>query len=70
MLSTTTLNSRNKVVAKLLESELEENLGLKGTAQDVTIMRTLLLNSGILRETPYKQLEINLEIEDKKLKIF
>lgn len=68
MLSTTTLNSRNKVVAKLLESELEENLGLKGTGQDVTIMRTLLLNSGILRETPYKQLEINLEIEDKKLK--
>lgn len=68
IISTTTINSRNKVVAKLLDNILEENLGLKGTGQDVTIMRTLLLNSGILKSNIYNQLEVNLEVEDKKLK--
>lgn len=68
IVSTTTINSRNKVVAKLLDDILDENLGLKGTGQDVTIMRTLLLNSGILKSNIYNQLEINLEVEDKKLR--
>lgn len=31
-------NSRNKIVSALLRSELEPNLGLSGTGQEVSIM--------------------------------
>ena len=41
-------NSRNKVVAGLLRSELEPNLGLNGTGQEVSIMRSTLMRTGIL----------------------
>lgn len=41
-------NSRNKIVAALLRRELEPNLGLRGTGQDVSIMRSTLIRTGIL----------------------
>ncbi|WP_349764258.1 restriction endonuclease subunit S [Fusobacterium sp. SYSU M8D902] len=68
IISTATLNSRNKIVRKLLDNVLEENLSLRGTGQEVTIVRSLLLNKGILKKNIYDNLEINLDIEDEKLK--
>lgn len=43
-------NSRNKIISALLRSELEPNLGLAGTGQDVSIMRSTLLRTGIWSE--------------------
>lgn len=43
-------NSRNKVVGSLLRGELESNLGLSGTGQDVSIMRSTLIRTGIWNE--------------------
>ena len=43
-------NSRNKIVSALLRSELEPNLGLSGTGQEVSIMRSTLLRTGIWNE--------------------
>lgn len=41
-------NSRNKIVAGLLRNELESNLGLSGTGQEVSVMRSTLLRTGVL----------------------
>lgn len=43
-------NSRNKIVSALLRGELEPNLGLSGTGQEVSIMRSTLLRTGIWME--------------------
>lgn len=43
-------NSRNKIVSALLRSEIEPNLGLSGTGQEVSIMRSTLLRTGIWSE--------------------
>ena len=43
-------NSRNKVVSALLRAELEPNLGLSGNGQEVSIMRSTLLRTGIWNE--------------------
>ena len=42
-------NSRHKVVASLLRNDLEPNLGLTGTGQDVSIMRSTLIRTGVLQ---------------------
>ena len=42
-------NSRHKVVAALLRNDLEPNLGLTGTGQDVSIMRSTLIRTGVLQ---------------------
>lgn len=39
--------SRNKLIAALLRNELEPNLGLTGTGQEVSIMRSTLIRTGI-----------------------
>jgi len=41
-------NSRSKIVAGLLRNELEANLGLTGTGQEVSIMRSTLMRPGVL----------------------
>lgn len=54
-LPTVAINSRTKLLNGLLGAELEPNLGLSGTGQDVSIMRSTLLQTGIIRditETP------------------
>ena len=43
-------NSRNKIVTALLRNELEPNLGLTGSGQDVSIMRSTLIRTGIWDE--------------------
>lgn len=52
-------NSRNKIVAALLRTELEPNLGLTGTGQEVSIMRSTLVSTGIL-ENVSSNISVNL----------
>jgi uncharacterized protein (UPF0297 family) len=47
-LPTMAINSRTKILTGLLASELAPNIGLTGTGQDVSIMRSTLLQTGIL----------------------
>ena len=42
--------SRSKIVTALLRNQLEKNLGLSGTGQEVSIMRSTLVRTGILAE--------------------
>lgn len=42
------INSRSKLVSGLLENDLNINLGLSGTSQDVSFMRSTLIQTGIL----------------------
>lgn len=44
-------NSRNKIVTALLRTQLEPNLGLNGTGQEVSIMRSTLIRTGIWDES-------------------
>lgn len=46
-ITSTANNSRNKIVAALLRNELEPNLGLTGTGQEVSIMRSTLIRTGV-----------------------
>jgi len=43
-------NSRNKIISGLLRGELESNLGLTGSGQEVSIMRSTLIRTGIWKE--------------------
>ena len=43
-------NSRNKIVTALLRNELEPNLGFIGSGQEVSIMRSTLIRTGVLEE--------------------
>ena len=47
-LPTVAINSRTKILAGLLANELSPNLGLTGTGQDVSIMRSTLIQTGVL----------------------
>lgn len=60
-------NSRNKIVAGLLRNELEENLGLTGTGQEVSIMRSTLMRPGVL-VTEDNSAKINLRPTDKLMR--
>lgn len=59
-------NSRNKIVAGLLRNELEKNLGLTGSGQEVSIMRSTLIRTGILVEEN-GMLKIELHPQDDLL---
>lgn len=59
-------NSRHKVVAALLRNDLEPNLGLTGTGQDVSIMRSTLFRTGVLQNDD-NHLVINLHPADNPL---
>jgi hypothetical protein len=48
IITTAALNSRNKVISGLLENNLDVNLGLRGTGQDISFMRSTLIRTGIL----------------------
>lgn len=60
-------NSRNKIIGALLRSELEPNLGLAGTGQEVSIMRSTLLRTGVLNESNGIP-QINLQPEDPAMR--
>lgn len=49
-LTRTIINAMNKVVDALLVTELKPNLGLVGAGPDVSIMRSVLVNTGILKD--------------------
>ena len=49
-ITATANNSRNKIVAALLRNELEPNLGFTGTGQEVSIMRSTLIRTGVWEE--------------------
>lgn len=49
-ITTTASNSRNKIITALLRNELEPNLGLSGSGQEVSIMRSTLVRTGIWEE--------------------
>ena len=57
-------NSRDKVIAALLRNDIEENLGFSGSGQEVSIMRSTLLNKGILCEGFMGTSVLNMEPED------
>ncbi len=60
-------NSRSKVIAGLLRKKLEPNLGLTGTGQEVSIMRSALIRKDIL-VCEEAESRINLSPSDEKMK--
>lgn len=61
----TAYNSRNKIIAGLLRNTLEENLGLSGTGQEVSIMRSTLLRKRVLLNVDGGLACINLQTGDE-----
>lgn len=59
--------SRNKIIAGLLRNTLEPNLGLSGTGQEVSIMRSTLLRKGVLIDDETGT-RVNLKPGDDKMK--
>lgn len=61
------VNSRSKVTTALLENDvIEENLGLAGTGQDVSIMRSTLIQTGIFVQK-YKGFALEMNSCDEKI---
>lgn len=60
-------NSRNKILAGLLRNVLEPNLGLTGTGQEVSIMRSTLIRKEVLLDDE-NGVRINLNPSDKQMK--
>lgn len=48
-LTTVALNSRTKLLGGLLAAQLQPNLGLTGSGQDVSFMRSALITTGVLQ---------------------
>ena len=59
-------NSRSKIISGLLRSELEKGLGLTGSGQEVSIMRSTLVRTGVLTNDMGVS-QINLCPDDKEL---
>lgn len=59
-------NSRNKIITGLLRNELEKNLGLSGSGQEVSIMRSTLIRTGIWDDTA-EQPRINLRPQNPQI---
>lgn len=60
-------NSRNKILSGLLRNVLEPNLGLTGTGQEVSIMRSTLVRKEVLLDDQ-EGTRINLAPSDKLMK--
>jgi hypothetical protein len=61
------VNSRSKLLTSLLKNEVEPNLGLTGTGQDVSIMRSTLIQTGVLLNAEMSPiLELNPNDENMK----
>lgn len=66
-LPTVAVNSRTKLVSALIENDIiTENLGLSGTGQDVSIMRSTLIQTGILAKADGKY-SLNLSPDNDKI---
>jgi hypothetical protein len=66
LLSGQALNSRTRLITGLLAKELAPNLGLTGTGQEVSFMRSVLVNPGILVNVDSSP-EIILDVDDENL---
>lgn len=67
ILPTVAINSRAKLLSGLLSTELEPNLGLTGTGQDVSIMRSTLVQTGVIKNVAEAP-EIVVAPEDENMK--
>lgn len=67
ILPTVAINSRAKLLNGLLSTELEPNLGLSGTGQEVSIMRSTLVQTGVIKNVA-KAPEIVFAPEDENMK--
>lgn len=65
-LPTQAVNSRTKILAGLLANDLAPNIGLTGTGQDVSIMRSTLVQKGVLVNVDSDP-RIVLEPEDARM---
>lgn len=66
-LPTVAINSRTKILAGLLANELAPNIGLTGTGQDVSIMRSTLIQTGVLINIDTDP-KIQLETPDERIR--
>lgn len=60
-------NSRNKIITALLRNELDTNLGFNGSGQEVSIMRSTLVMTGILTLDTYP-VQLNFDTQDVHMK--
>lgn len=67
IITTAALSSRNKLISGLLENNLDVNLGLKGSGQDISFMRSTLIRTGILVDEEVKPM-ITLSPYDDKIR--
>lgn len=67
IISSQAVNSRNKVLCGLLENEIKENLGLKGSGQEMSIMRSTVKNKGILVSVTDSYVLNTTNLDDKNL---
>ena len=67
VLSGQALNSRTRLLTGLLSKELAPNLGLAGTGQEVSFMRSVLIQTGILIDVDTSP-KINLDPADENLR--
>ncbi len=65
-MTTVAINSRTKILAGLLANELAPYIGLTGTGQDVSIMRSTLIQTGILVNVDTNP-EIQLETSNRRM---
>lgn len=66
IITTVSNNSRSKIVSALLRNDLESNLGLSGNGQEVSIMRSTLVRTGVLVEAAGMS-QINLHPADQNI---
>ena len=63
-ITSTTNTSRSKLLAALLRSDLEPSLGLSGNGQEVSIMRSTLIRTGILIDGARPELTVTPQTAD------
>lgn len=68
ILSRVAINSRNKVVEALLDGNQLPNLGLSGSGQEVSFLRSMLVQTNILTNTEYDS-KIDISNCDSDIKI-
>lgn len=68
-LNNVAIKSRNRLISGLLENELNVNLGLAGTGQDVSFMRSTLIQTGILSNENVKPVLTLTPDNDKMAKV-
>ena len=66
-ITTVSANSRNRIISALLRNDLEPNLGLSGNGQEVSIMRSTLIRTGIWSEKDGLPM-INLSPDDERMR--